>query len=260
MGTQNRISATLTRSLEKLEGKLTRELQSILLQEETYWQQTSRERWICYGERNTRYFHASTIDRRRRTQIHQLRPEDHSWCTEQPELKHMVSTFYKQLYSKEIPPTSPTDQWHLPRLSCNCVRWLNRGITDHEIKTAFFQIRAHKAPGPDGFLACFYHKFWPLVGETVTQFVQGIFHTREVPEQLNLSTICLIPKTEHPEFVSQFRSICLNNVIVKVISKIIANLLNPLMNDLTRQNQASFVPGRQTTDNIVMAQELLHSL
>lgn len=60
--------------------------------------------------------------------------------------------------------------------------------------------------------------------------------------------------------MSQSCPICLSNVVIKTISKVIANRLKPLMNDLVGPNQASFIPGRQTVDNIVMAQELLHSL
>lgn len=60
--------------------------------------------------------------------------------------------------------------------------------------------------------------------------------------------------------MSQSRPICLSNVVIKTILKVITNRLKPLMNDLIGPNQASFILGRQIVDNIVMAQELLHSL
>lgn len=65
---------------------------------------------------------------------------------------------------------------------------------------------------------------------------------------------------DHPTKVSQFGLVCLNNVIIKVVSKIIANRLKPLMKDLVGEWQSSFIPGRQTVDNMVIAQEILHSL
>lgn len=49
-------------------------------------------------------------------------------------------------------------------------------------------------------------------------------------------------------------------MVVKVITKVVANRLKPLMNELTGSHQASFILGRQTTDNIVLAQELVHSM
>lgn len=77
---------------------------------------------------------------------------------------------------------------------------------------------------------------------------------------MNKSLICLIPKQHQPEFISQFRPICLSNVIFKVVTKVIANCLKILMGDLVGDWQASFIPGRQMTDNIIVAQELAHSM
>lgn len=47
---------------------------------------------------------------------------------------------------------------------------------------------------------------------------------------------------------------------MKIITKIIANQLKPLMSKLTNPNQCSFMSGRQGVDNIVLTQELLHSM
>lgn len=56
--------------------------------------------------------------------------------------------------------------------------------------------------------------------------------------------------------MAQFRPICLSNVIIKVI----ANWLKPLVGNLVGPGKVSFIPGRQTSDNIIVACELLHSL
>lgn len=77
---------------------------------------------------------------------------------------------------------------------------------------------------------------------------------------MNHSMICLIPKQHAPENLSQFRPICLSNVVIKIITKVIANQMKPLMGDLISMNQASFIPGRDTTNNILMVQEMIHTL
>lgn len=51
-------------------------------------------------------------------------------------------------------------------------------------------------------------------------------------------------------------SLC--NVVVKIITKILANKLKPLMRKLGGENQASFIHGRQTADNISVAQDDTH--
>lgn len=42
-----------------------------------------------------------------------------------------------------------------------------------------------------------------------------------------------------------------------LVNKIIANRLKPLMKDVVGEWQSSFIPGRQTVDNVVVVQEIL---
>lgn len=58
--------------------------------------------------------------------------------------------------------------------------------------------------------------------------------------------------------MAQFHPISLCCTLYKVLSKIIVARLRPLMSTLISPNQVSFVPGRQITDNILVAQELMH--
>lgn len=55
--------------LKELEARLILEYNTVLQQEEILWYQKSRSRWIKLGDRNTRYFHTTTIVKRRRNRI-----------------------------------------------------------------------------------------------------------------------------------------------------------------------------------------------
>ena len=79
-----------------------------------------------------------------------------------------------------------------------------------------------------------------------------------LPEHLNETFIVLIPKVDNPINMTQFRPISLCNTTYKVISKILVTRLRPCMTNLISPNQVSFVPGRHITDNIIVAQEMLH--
>lgn len=46
----------------------------------------------------------------------------------------------------------------------------------------------------------------------------------------------------------------------KLITKIFANRLKPLMEKLVKENRTSFIPGRQASDNMVILQEIMHSM
>jgi len=60
--------------------------------------------------------------------------------------------------------------------------------------------------------------------------------------------------------VSQLRPIGLCNVAYKVVSKVIVNRIKSILDKVVTPTQASFVSGRQITDNIVIAQEMLHTM
>lgn len=49
-------------------------------------------------------------------------------------------------------------------------------------------------------------------------------------------------------------------MIYKIIIKVLVNRLKPLMLSLINPLQSSFVPGRQSTDNIIIAHELIHNI
>lgn len=84
------------------------------------------------------------------------------------------------------------------------------------------------------------------------QFVGEVFEKKEIPEEMNKSLICLLPKQVQPEHIS--------NVVIKIFTKVIANRIEPVINDLIGVEQACFIPGWHTIDYIVVEQEALHSL
>jgi hypothetical protein len=49
-----------------LEKESQQEYNHILFQEEMLWYQKSREKWVKFGDKNTAFFHAQTINRRKR--------------------------------------------------------------------------------------------------------------------------------------------------------------------------------------------------
>lgn len=56
---------------------------------------------------------------------------------------------------------------------------------------------------------------------------------------------------------SDLRPINLSNFINKVISRIVHDRLEKFLPNLISANQASFVKGRSTTDNVLLAQEII---
>lgn len=53
-------------------------------------------------------------------------------------------------------------------------------------------------------------------------------------------------------------AISLSNFSVKTISKVLARRLNPMLPKLISENQKGFVKGRLITDNMFLAQKIIH--
>uniref|UniRef100_A0A2N9IFC0 CCHC-type domain-containing protein n=1 Tax=Fagus sylvatica TaxID=28930 RepID=A0A2N9IFC0_FAGSY len=164
-----------------------RGIQSSLAEEE-FWSVKSRYNWLIQGDRNTAFFHSSTLVRRKRNRI--LSIKDNMVLQE----VYGVSTTGKLVSSEGDSLT------------------LSQPISSSEVKVVLWSMKPFKAPGPDGLHA------------------------------------------------GKFRPIGLCNTIYKVVTKIIVLRLRPLLDALISPLQTAFVPGRKGIDNMIIVQELVHSL
>lgn len=128
------------------------------------------------------------------------------------------------------------------------------------MKQALFAMGPLKAPGPDGLNPLFFQSQWETLGASIVAKVDLMFSKREEIMDVNNTNIVLIPKSDHPETIRDFRPISLCNVIYKILTKVIATRLRRVMPKIISPNQCSFVPGRQGADNIIVAQEIIHSM
>ena len=61
----------------------------------------SKTNWIILGERNTSYFHISTLHRRSKNKITSIQNNEGEWCHNIEEVKEIFSTSFKKLYKSE---------------------------------------------------------------------------------------------------------------------------------------------------------------
>jgi hypothetical protein len=100
-GDQARIYArNYNYGLKRLEQKLQNVLDEVLKHEEVMWFQRSRTKWLVDGDRNTRYYHLKTTNRRRRNNIVMLRNTEGVWVDDPRTLQVMVNKFYQDLFEK----------------------------------------------------------------------------------------------------------------------------------------------------------------
>ena len=191
-----------------------------------------------------------------------LQDQHGNWIGDRDQLQALVRNFFFDIYTDDNPPCEPflLPTNHYPSLSIAELDKLARGFMRCEIKKALFDMHPYKAPGPNGFQAFFYQKYWDLTGNKLTHVALEVLDGKPLPRDLNDTFLVLIPKIENLHFVSQLRPIGLCNVAYKVITKAIVNRLKPILNKVIAPTQTSFVPNRKITDNAVIVQEMLHSM
>ncbi|KAL8143024.1 hypothetical protein V2J09_016056 [Rumex salicifolius] len=170
-------------SLLALERSLQDELGQILNQEELLWKQKSRESWLRDGDRNTSYFHLSTLIQRRYNRVSALKNNFGVWISDPEDLERMVVSFYDDLYSVKaidlFPISTPYNQF--PTLDRGDWVALDANFSNEEIYMAVKGMGRLKALGPDGFQPIFYHKCWEHVGGSVIKEVQLFLESSTLP-------------------------------------------------------------------------------
>lgn len=175
-------------------------------------------------------------------------------------LKTLAVNFYSKLYSTETRAVAVFISGQFPHISDDLKHMLEKDGTMEETKRALMQISSWKAPGPDGFQAGFYKRSWDQIGRSVFGFVQDIFNGGAIREETLEALLVLVPKISKPSHIKDFRPIALCNVNIKLVNKVIADRVKVLLREMINANQSSFIPGRQSLDNVIICQEIIHSL
>jgi hypothetical protein len=253
-------SSPSTLSFEK-EVLLQKSLDDLYIQEESLWRNKSRETWLTCKDLNTRFFHTSTVIKWRRNAIDFLKLPSGSWSSERQDIGSCFTAHFKTVFTSSVPIIDDD----LLSLFDNCITPGDNDSlcslpSEQEIFSTLSDMGSTKAPGPDGFTALFYKKYWNIVKIVVISSIWDFFGNNRLLQEHNHTFIALIPKQLIASSVHHFRPISLCNIVYKIISKILATRFKSLLHRFISPNQSAFVPSRTIQDNIVMAHELLHTV
>lgn len=231
------------------------------VREEKYWAQRSRVKWLTCGDRNSKLFHMTAIQRRQRNKVVKLKSEDDNWIDNPSDIGECFKKFYSDLFEiVGLREYEDVLDYVQPVISEDTNAELIKLVSFEEIKGAAFGLGALKAPGPDGYSGLFYQHAWQTVGDQVCSLVQSFFQDDLGIDRINHTNLVMIPKVDNPEQVGHFRPISLCNFSYKIISKVISNRMKPIMPNVITENQRAFVHGRQIHDNIFVVHEAFHYL
>ncbi|XP_062028604.1 uncharacterized protein LOC133744523 [Rosa rugosa] len=88
--------------LVNLEKELISQYEQIRDAEALFWRQKSRDKWLCEGDRNTNFFHLTTMIRRRRNKIDGLFDASGTWTDNPSVLKQIAADIFQNLFTTEV--------------------------------------------------------------------------------------------------------------------------------------------------------------
>ncbi|XP_058769166.1 uncharacterized protein LOC131643032 [Vicia villosa] len=98
-GIQTTIQTSRThKGIRRLEKHLQEKLRDILKEEELMWFQRSRAKWLVDGDRNTKYYHIKTVQRRR-NKIVTVKDANGNWIEDDKQVQKLFLDHYKELFA-----------------------------------------------------------------------------------------------------------------------------------------------------------------
>uniref|UniRef100_A0A803Q1S7 Reverse transcriptase domain-containing protein n=1 Tax=Cannabis sativa TaxID=3483 RepID=A0A803Q1S7_CANSA len=214
--------------------KLEAEFGSLLQRDEIYWQQRSRVTWLQLGDKNTRYFHRMASTRRSTNKILSLQRLDGTWAHDTHSILTTIEQYFTNLFQSQLPNNDVIEFVLSGITECLTpaeIDLLQATFTATEIKTATFQLAHDKAPGLDGFDGSFFQKNWHLLGQDVTAAALNFLNGDADLSTVNQTLIVLIPAAKSSN-----------------------------SHRLSIPSPFAFLPSRLICENIIIGQEIMHSL
>ena len=160
----------------------------------------SRLKWKTVGDQCSKEFfqsHRARSNALHMTELKDLHGQSH---TSQAAMAQICSEYYKKLYTaRESPEASAGAQeaalrYLSDKLSSNAKSALQAPMSQEELRTALWDMRLGKSPGPDGIVLEFYKVFWSILGAEYTTMINESIQEGRLPLGITQRMIVLLHK------------------------------------------------------------------
>eukprot|EP00253_Pinus_taeda_P033102 PITA_33102 len=169
-------SGNITEESKELEKDLMTQWHHRSLQEETLWKQKSRVQWLKQGEKNSKFFHRSTLDYRNSNKILNLKNESGNTLHNHREISSLLTEHFKHISQEsniDRAEAINTLTQSIPKVVIKDQNLaLLKEISMEEVEEAVKSMPNDKAPGPDGFTINFYKACWPTIKSEIWEVVE----------------------------------------------------------------------------------------
>jgi hypothetical protein len=212
-----------------------RKLQKLLHHKNIYWKNRYKTSKVRFGDECTKFFHAMATISHSKNAIPQILNDEGAWIQDHEGKACLLWNALKNRMGVSNGITMHFDLESLitPR---DDLEDMVDPFQVEEIDNIIKRMPPDKTPGPDGFNGLFLKKCWKIIKGDFFALCDEFYSSCANLEGLNTSYITLIPKTNSPETVSDYRPISLMNISPKIFSKILVERLQRKIISLVHRN------------------------
>ncbi|KAH0646562.1 hypothetical protein KY284_034446 [Solanum tuberosum] len=200
--------------------------------EDAILKQKSQLQWFKDGDGNSKYFHALIRGRRRRLFVHKILKDNDEWIQGDEHIAKAACDHFQHIFTGVDKKIDELPMECIPRLVS---QEQNDGLKEipsiEELKEVVYSMNPNSAAGPDGMNGYFFQKCWNIINKDLMAVIHAFFSGQMIPKYFSHACLILLPKVKNPNRLNEFRPISL-----------------------------SFVKGRSISENIMLAQEIIHQI
>ncbi|KAI0491496.1 hypothetical protein KFK09_025756 [Dendrobium nobile] len=224
----------------------------------TSWlSQRAKTQWLTKGEDDLGFLYAKIRSRNNKNCIKEITTVEGHFTSfgdiSRAIIKHFEGLYNSNHTNIQLPHNIPPGKMVPDHL----IDLLVAPLSLEEVKKAVFDGNENTAPGPDGFTYAFYRKSWHVIGLQVYNAVNNFITKGSLPRGVKATAIALIPKCSHAANINDYRPISLCNVLYKIVAKTLANRMKVVLPYIIHDSQSGFITNRCSTDNIILAADIL---
>lgn len=147
---KTRLEETQTSDVTYVEeiSALLNQRRAALVEEESFLQQKSNVTWFQEGDKNTKFFHASTKQWRTRNRIIGILNEAAVWTEEETEIEQTATTYFQDIFSSSPILNLETSLEHVnTSITSEINEFILRELSAAEVKAAVFAIHLERHLG-----------------------------------------------------------------------------------------------------------------
>ena len=183
-----------------------------------------------------------------------------TWVEEPNLVKDIVKEFFKNKMSVVESVGVRLDNVTFKTISPQDNMLLTAPFEDIEIKEVIWEWKCNKRSGPDGVSFIFIKKHWEILKNDVFEAVKTFHNEGMIQKGCNASFITLIPKSENPQSLEEYRRISLVGCLYKTLDKVLSIRIKKVVEKVVDGSQLAFLANRGLLDSVLVVNEVVDEL